>query len=267
MKFYTKGVMALLTIILSAFSVNAQSVKGEPITDKGYAYVLDPANAAVELKPGLTCGEWSQTIRRFARLKFSEDPDKVLADSKVEYPAKSKYILYNTHWKNGRVESFGPDTIDSPVLVYRDQIWLVRLCGQPVSTDPGFINRAMNERDQEPFRNQSLNNQQTNQNLTVDSMNRVDVYHHLENGPRDASQVSNTCGFPWEWVIGLLIVGLIIYFAIRASNAARTAAMEEARISDKKAIKRFLKMKRNANSDDATNFVEVGKTLKTFNTP
>ncbi len=144
MKKYIKGILATLAIILVAFSANAKGVKGEPITNKGYDYVVNPENANVTLYPGMTCGEWTKVLRRFCKSSFGLTLEEVRNGSTVADKATGSNF-YNTHLLNGKAGSFGPvKVINKNVFVYNSQPWLVMQCAQMISTDQGLINNAIN---------------------------------------------------------------------------------------------------------------------------
>lgn len=259
MKKYTKKVLVALTIILSAFSVNARSAKGDIITNKGYAFVIDDNNANVVLHPGLTAGQWKNVMERFTQMKFSKDLQTVLNGSTVEDGAKSKYILYNTYWYNGQARSFGPDKIERDVLVYNGQPWLVVKCAQLISTDGGMIDNAINgvgctpPTVETPEQDNKQNQNLTNKQHKMDSLEII-----FRNGVPVNAGVADTT--PWGWIAGMLFFGIIV--ALVAILAAQNA-----RKSDKKAIRRFEKQKADSNENAAKNFVTVGNTLRSFNEP
>lgn len=261
MKKYTKKVLVALTIILSAFYADAKSVRGDEITNKGYAFIIDDNNANVVLHPGLTAGQWKKVMDNFCRLKFKgKDLQTVLNGSTVENRVTSKYLLYNTYWYGGMAKSFGPDTINGSVLVSDDgQAWLIVRCAQLISTDGGMIDNAINgvgctpPTVETPEQDNKQNQNLTNKQHKMDSLEII-----FRNGVPVNAGVADTT--PWGWIAGMLFFGIIV--ALVAILAAQNA-----RKSDKKAIRRFEKQKADSNENAAKNFVTVGNTLRSFNEP
>lgn len=221
--------MLSLVIICSAFFANAQSEKGDLITNKGYAFVVDDKNANVELHPGLTAGEWKRILSRFTKAKFGEDLQTVL-DGSVFKDSGSAARLYNTYWKDGKPQATKMRLpIRKAVLSYKGEDWLVAQCAQPLSSDAGLINNAINSADQtvdEEKKDQNQNNNtQTNLKNENDMKSTVDTVQHLVSGgvnhftnPSTGNSNDNLAFYAF---LAFMVIAALVLIAIMAFRAIR----------------------------------------------
>lgn len=150
-----------------------------------------------------------------------------------------------------------------------DSLVLKDECCNLIGTDGGAITNFLasyakqsNSQNSEAYKigdGNSANQNQQNQNLNKDTVMDVNVkFQGLETVTQQTNN-SNQYGWIIAIVAMVILAGLLIYFVVQASVAAK-----KARKDDKKAIKNFEKMKSSSNRNSARDFTKIGKTLKKY---
>lgn len=243
MKKYLLKALILSLITAFALHVSAQSdtskkssagpPRGEPITDQGVYYVVDPENSNVVLKTfaggSITCGQYTCFLREFVRRTCNGAELETVLEKRDIRTGAHRGILYNTCWIPGKgIVSFRAGSVNKDVLYYENEPVMVVECAQPLSTDAGKVAECLWALyDQNCLKNQNNNNNNTQTNLKNenDMKSTVDTVQHLVSGgvnhfANNPNGDSND-NLAFYAFLAFMVIAALVLIAIMAFRAIR----------------------------------------------